>query len=592
MLGISSDGDPRLLNAMKCSTKFCIDGKLEDDILFTNLSDTEFVCIQDTIHAGLKLRNRYLKPSIILPIGNKVISVSHLKILINSIEKDVHGVVMKDICPEDKQNFKSLEKIMDQKVLDALSKYVIESEATVMYLKLCSEIVSSYNKADLSPIDRVYRIFHATYFLRIWRMWILRKSKQNLNGNEKHYSLSNNFISSNAYVCVEINAHNLVRLIRKLRDSNLEKLFLPYLFASQPCEETFRQLRSMGTINFTKINFSMLEVIHMIHRIEVQNDIVYSKLSNLDVNFPRNRIQTNHKIKFRLPNDNDIKIAMSTAKEDAIKDAMTFGMEVDCNTIVYCNINEISINELKNKKRKIEEIYLKETSSVSKVAKIECTNTKDYSCSHDQLLSKCTSPFVEVETQDGKMKTIRKSTMVWLMTDSKESLSNDRLKRVQSATQTTSCKKRLNFKKNFTQKKLSKEEEIQIGDCCIFQNDTIKSNQNNSDLIFGVVIGFKYKKGDNEKQKQYTWEFAPIETNLPEEKRRGITVLASWFQFNFNGSLHPVKDISCFYVDITNYVVTLPHESIEKTNSGLLIKTIYLEDFQQQITACLNNNNK
>lgn len=165
---------------------------------------------------------------------------------------------MKEICSDDRQNFKSMEKVMVANVLIALSQHMNDSCGTIMYLKLCSQVVTSFNEFDINPLERVYRIWHATYFLRIWRLWLLN-SKNSLGGNDGldygTHSLHDNFISPNAYSCIEINAHNLVRIIRNLRDSEMQELFLTFLFANQPCEETFRQLRSMRTINFTKINF-------------------------------------------------------------------------------------------------------------------------------------------------------------------------------------------------------------------------------------------------------------------------------------------------------------------------------------------------
>lgn len=78
---------------------------------------------------------------------------------------------------------------------------------------------------------------------------------------------------------------------KRFEMNNLMQFFLPVLFNSQPNEETSRQHWSMGTINFTKISFSMLELLHMISRVELQSDIIYNnKLANIDVRFPRNKI--------------------------------------------------------------------------------------------------------------------------------------------------------------------------------------------------------------------------------------------------------------------------------------------------------------
>lgn len=560
-MGISSDGDTRLLSTMKHFTKFCISGRSEDDVLFSDDYQPEFICIQDTIHIGTKGRNRLGKPSVLIVMGNKVASVSHVKILINEVEKDIHGICMKDLCPDDKQNFKSLEKIMDPKVLKVLSENVIESEATVMYYKLFSEVTSSFIAINLSPLERIYKIWHATYFFRIWRNWLDSKTR---------YTPKDNFISSNTYECIEINAHNLVILVRKFREQKCEEFFLPFLFASQPCEETFRQLRSMGTINFTRINFTMLEVLHMIGRVELQNDIVHSKLANLNISFPRNKINRCG-INFQLPNDEDIKTTMSNARENAIKDSKAFGIEMNQYDDIYCGIDEALSAYAKNKKRKIEEVYVD-------------GNIREYS--NEENID-CMSRFVEIESQPGKTKKIKKSKLVWILSDPKNSLSNDRLRRVQGSTQTTSCKRRLKFTKKITQKKWDKMNEIQIGDFCIFRNNHTEIDHQNSGLIFGAVIGFKYIKGNSEKHKQYTWDFAPVQSDLPEEERRGINVSASWHRFDLNGNLKPFDNVNCFHVDIENYVATLFNVSFEKTISGLSLNKDYLQSIQEELSAIL-----
>lgn len=163
-----------------------------------------FFCIQDTVHIGTKLRNRLLVPSIHLPLGYRLISVTHLKLLINNAPKEMHGIVMKDICPDDRQNYGSLEKIMLTRVTDTLKSYVVGSEGTIAYLKLCAHITSSLCDVDIPPLKRIYRIWFATYFLRAWRKWITQGS----TSSSSHHTLKDNFISGNAYSCIEINAAN------------------------------------------------------------------------------------------------------------------------------------------------------------------------------------------------------------------------------------------------------------------------------------------------------------------------------------------------------------------------------------------------
>lgn len=69
-----------------------------------------------------------LNASVLLQIGNKIATIVHIKSLLNSVNKEYHGLVQSDIYPEDRQNFKSLEKIMDDRVIQALESHVPDCE--------------------------------------------------------------------------------------------------------------------------------------------------------------------------------------------------------------------------------------------------------------------------------------------------------------------------------------------------------------------------------------------------------------------------------------------------------------------------------
>lgn len=124
-------------------------------------SEQKFV--QDTMHIGTKLRNRILKSSIVLPLGNKQISQSHLKLLIKTVSKTTHGLMINDVNPKDRQNFSSYEKMSSERVRNALSKHVVDSEGTVIYLEKCQQITSSFLQHDLAPLERIYRIYNAVF---------------------------------------------------------------------------------------------------------------------------------------------------------------------------------------------------------------------------------------------------------------------------------------------------------------------------------------------------------------------------------------------------------------------------------------------
>lgn len=184
-MGVSSDGDWRPLNSMRFRSKFDFNPLSETGYNILSIEELleELCYIQDMIHIGTKLRNRILKTSVSLPFGTKIISQSHLKILLDNVPKHKHGLVYKDVSPEDRQNFASLEKLMEERVWEALKQNVFDSDATIVYLKICKWITSSYLDVKLPPIERVYRIWKALFILRFWRNWILRSSRLNLKDN-------------------------------------------------------------------------------------------------------------------------------------------------------------------------------------------------------------------------------------------------------------------------------------------------------------------------------------------------------------------------------------------------------------------------
>lgn len=285
---------------------------------------------------------------------------------------------------------------------------------------------------------------------------------------------------------------------------------------------------------------------HSTGRVEIQNDIVYSKLSNLDIKFPRNKINPNGTQSFQLPTDSEIKQAMQRARENAIVDASEFGMKVNLNAIVkelHCDRQGTIMNNRPPKP--IEEILLEENYS---------GDVDDCHSNIDPF-----SPFVEIEYRLGCKKQVNKSALVWLLSESKDSLSNNRLSRVQGLKKSLSCKRQLNFEKQTTNANLTKNDQIQIGDYCIFYNkkELSKNNEENPELVMGAVMRFKYIKGRTDKDKAYTWDFASVKADLRKEKQRGINVLASWYNLDHNGSLRPMNCLNYFHVNIENYVGTL-----------------------------------
>lgn len=71
-------------------------------------------------------------------------------------------------------------------------------------------------------------------------------------------------LTTNVYACMEINSHAIVMLLDMCRDA--PEQFLILCFSSQPAEELFRELRSMTTTLETAVEFSMREIGDRIRR--------------------------------------------------------------------------------------------------------------------------------------------------------------------------------------------------------------------------------------------------------------------------------------------------------------------------------------
>lgn len=347
-------------------------------------------------------------------MGSFDVSIEHLKWLVKNVQKSVHGLSQMDVCPIDRMDFDSFTKVTDDRVLEALREHVKNSDATIQYLKIARDVTNCFLSYDLEPLDRIFKISHGTFFMRIWRQSIL---------SSKSYTLTENFITSNAYVSLELNCRNLIDLIKKFRDLKKNEYFLPPLFDSQSCEKMFRTFRSMGTAQYTKINFSLYELLHMIGRIEVQQEIAYVKLANEKVFFPNKR-EGKTEI-YPLPSDEEINVTIEKAKQEAMKNAEKLGMST-----VNSTVNNIDSFEFSCKKG----IFESDEDDCTQDVLIDEYLEEDEMMTDDILDSETcneNSPYIIIHDDNMIKRKIRKSTYVWMLLEPSERISSDRLRRVQ-----------------------------------------------------------------------------------------------------------------------------------------------------------------
>lgn len=137
----------------------------------------------------------------------------------------------------------------------------------------------------MKPLERIRAIWFVVFTLRAWRKSIVEAKGQ------KGRTLLMNFLTANCYSCIEINAHSLILVMLYLKENQLDHLFYPEFLGSQACESTFRQLRSITTTYSTKTNFSMLEVLNNLYKIDLLNKITHIKLKH--INFPNIKVRSN-----------------------------------------------------------------------------------------------------------------------------------------------------------------------------------------------------------------------------------------------------------------------------------------------------------
>lgn len=357
---IATDGDSRPLKVMKYLSKIGQANQMYFDCeWFSCGGAVETTFTQDVTHIITKARNRILICSRVYPIGNKIISSSHLKYLIENVSKDKHQLTRTEIEPKDRQNFLSAQKMCSENTTQCLMNYVPGSEGTIIYLKAVRYVMTAFMNYNIKSAERVYLVWYSVFFFRGWRSWLMNSKKSESDGktSKKMYNLKENFISNNCYTCIELNAHVLVKKLLvddfSTDDSHCgrNQTFFPNLFSSQPCELTFRQVRSFTSTFSTVVNFNMLDIIHRIKKIQLQNEII--KESNDKIKFPRfeKKISMADQFKdhyqFEGLTEAAIVIEIERARNTVIRDLENLG--IDSSTLdFHCQVKPVLEKDILN----------------------------------------------------------------------------------------------------------------------------------------------------------------------------------------------------------------------------------------------------
>lgn len=358
-------------------------------------------------------------------MGQFIVDINHLKEILEKYPKFEHELVLSDLSPTDKMNFRSVEKLMNDNLLKILEKNE-EHSATLQYLKIMKYCVQSFLSTTISMRTRIYYMWYSVMFLRIWKKWIP------LNGC---YVIRDHFISTPTHACIELNAHGLIIAILKYGTN-----CFPWLMGSQECEKLFRKLRSMSSTFSTVVNMSILDLLYRLKRIQ----ILSSAKENLeDYIFPNEKsdVPASNFNEENISLDEIIKI-VTEAKGKAIIDACKLGMYVDadfdeCNPVSFKYIQDIheepnssneetedeniTPQELENEENEeiLEELLNIDHEALQSIKSLDVKNYEEI-----PLIKQ--KGFVQLKFKE-KTYTIRKSTLVWMLTKENVRVSSDRL---------------------------------------------------------------------------------------------------------------------------------------------------------------------
>lgn len=251
-----------------------------------------------------------------LPFGKYFIDIEHLENLQKKCSKNEHFLCATTLNPDDRQNFSSVLRMCDKNVTDLLRKYVKNSEATAFFLDIMRDVIGAYMQPNLTPLERIQKIWYSLFVIRIWRGYIL---------STKNLTLKNNFLTQYCYICIELNAHSLVLLLIHLKEKDKTEFFKPDLFSSQQCESLFRMVRSFTSTYSTVVNCSVKEILERINKIQLQADIATHNAEKFV--FPRmNPSVVTGNIKIEMPTKTQIYDQIEECKAQAVQYATQIGL--------------------------------------------------------------------------------------------------------------------------------------------------------------------------------------------------------------------------------------------------------------------------
>ncbi len=500
---------------------------------------------QDLIHLLAKLRTRLIIPSNIISIGSEVACRGHLTEILKKFPKAKHGLTYRAIDDKDKQNYASIELLVKPSVQECLKELdaSVKTQGTVVYLNFMRDIRDSVFDKSLSPLRRLYLIWKSAHFVRIWRCWL---EINNLSQND-------HFITNNAYLCLELNAHMILNLVYNVIIGVFPKDTLRiWMSGSQSCEQLFRILRSMTPTFSTIVNFSLKGILEKVHKLQ----FLSSSESDDTIVFPRVKrrllqLKEESDATFSIPTIDQVTKEILKAKKDAMQICHSCGIQLESydDLEIVKNVQNI-IEEAVANDYESEEIRTSCNENVSTISDNSLSSNEvimiQEDLSHIKLMKSSSSSFPVYEKitdatlqSKGKTKTyellrktspksrclsrispfvlyketyIRKSTALYLLQENFK-VSSDRLLRVRAEQPS-------HIFSGLDMQKCGPMDCVRAGELCVFRRVDCKDK-----YLLGRIIQFSYMQG-SKRERQYSSDFVDLTKNTYKD----VGVLANWFQ--------------------------------------------------------------
>lgn len=273
------------------------------------------------------------------------------------------------------------------------------------------------------------------------------------------------------------------------------------------------------------------------------------------------------------------------ARSDAAKEAFSVGLSTFSEASFKCQLKVVASINLSKKRKNATEMTEKAVgSNVLNTLPTTELNLKDYGDIKVGADIDETSSYTAVRDKNGNEKVVRKSSVLYLLKTTKETLSSDRLRKVQNSEIASSeiAPARTSMR-SFVQTndfiEVLKNKEICIGEWVFFKKQefggikkyfTQKVTSNTgTPFLIGNIIAFKYKNGKTKKDREYSWETAFTQTPESSSSKMGVEVLANWYTFDENGDLQRYNNK---FLPIKSYLGTAanPRFALDEQNGSII----------------------